>query len=91
MPSINYIHEPLICKFAFLTVCPTICDQIVDPVCGSDNVTYANHCELGKADCLAKYYAKRNSTFPEKSNANISFAYNGPCIETPGKLLSFVA
>ncbi|XP_072027447.1 uncharacterized protein [Amphiura filiformis] len=39
-------HAPL--------VCPNYCQEIEDPVCASDGMTYPNVCELGVANCLAK-------------------------------------
>lgn len=34
--------------------CPIKCSSHVDPVCGTDNRTYPNHCQLRVASCKAR-------------------------------------
>ena len=69
----------IICvSILLVSVCPNYCEQINDPVCASDGVTYPNICEVGIADCHAK------QTDP---NASVTFTKYGECIEgTAGKL-----
>ncbi|OAD61890.1 Agrin [Eufriesea mexicana] len=37
-----------------LCQCPSDCPSTPEPVCGSDNVTYTNHCHLRKTSCLER-------------------------------------
>ncbi|XP_072050388.1 uncharacterized protein [Amphiura filiformis] len=52
--------------------CPEFCMSFYDPVCGSDDVTYNNDCEMKKAACLAE--------------TNITEAWRGSCEAKPSKL-----
>ncbi|ETN84476.1 Kazal-type serine protease inhibitor domain protein, partial [Necator americanus] len=45
--------------------CPSACENIYAPVCGSDDVTYTNMCHLKSAQC--------------RMESTIGLAYNGEC------------
>jgi agrin len=51
-------------------VCNTVCSKISSPVCGSNNKTYSNPCELQKDACL--------------TNTSIWTSFNGRCEDGPG-------
>ena len=40
--------------FSFFTECPSVCTSKIDPVCGSDGVTYLNRCKLEVKKCQEK-------------------------------------
>ncbi|KAL6722523.1 hypothetical protein Aduo_017639 [Ancylostoma duodenale] len=50
---------------AFPVNCPSACDNIYAPVCGSDDITYTNLCHLKSAQC--------------RLGATIGLAYKGEC------------
>ena len=46
-------------------ICPSPCQQLLNPVCSSDGVTYDNECELRRQACI--------------THARIYVAHTGPC------------
>ena len=46
-------------------LCPDVCPQVNEPVCGSDGQTYSNRCELGREACT--------------NNENLRTLYAGAC------------
>lgn len=48
--------------------CASICDPIIRPVCGTDNRTYDNQCELNLSTC--------------REEKNVSVGYLGTCGKT---------
>ncbi len=52
VPSLALINSEGGCVEALLDDCPAACVAIYDPVCGSDNKTYGNRCELDRQRCL---------------------------------------
>lgn len=39
--------------------CPRFCPEYYQPICGSDNITYENHCKLRKASCGARQLLRK--------------------------------
>ncbi|KAM4609928.1 agrin [Polymixia lowei] len=54
---------------------PIQCDGTYKPLCGKDGHTYANDCELRKAECLAKTY------IPVKQEGPCDLHVPSPCLE----------
>ncbi|XP_050532357.1 agrin-like [Daktulosphaira vitifoliae] len=47
---------------------PTLCEDSVQPICGTDGLTYESKCHLNRINCISK--------------SDIKMAYEGPCGET---------
>lgn len=61
-------EECIITKFGIAECeCPTLCEHVVRPVCGSNSQTYDSLCHLRKAACITK--------------SHIQVAHNGQCGE----------
>ena len=53
-------------------VCNFACPAVVDPVCGSDGITYNNVCELRRASCKQKKPIKVDHKGPCRGKKNTS-------------------
>ena len=69
-------HSTALLNFSFHAgrACDFSCPDVVDPVCGSDCITYGNGCELLRAACEQQKDIKQVHKGPCRGKKNTSIA-----------------